>query len=581
MQTGFSMLEAGGVARKSLVESILLKNVIDASVCAICFYLVGYGFAFGDGGYAPGFAGASGFALNQQPKFQQWVFQWAFASVSTTIVSGAMAERTRVRAYIYYSIIMSAFTYPVAAHWVWSNDGWMSSHKDDESQILLANGLIDWAGSGVVHLVGGTAGAVGAFIVKPRMGRYEDLYERRGMFKPQSIGWMSLGTMILWFCWYGFNCGSTLKVSGQDSVIGLIAMCTTLSASMSGITSLMLTKFVDKTWSVVALLNGILCGLVSITAGCSVVAPWGALVIGFIAGGIYFLGVKLITKIHLDDVLETVVVHGMGGLWGLIAVGLFATKENVMNAYGRDKYAGLFTGGGGEQLAMQLIGVVVLFVWSFVCSGSLFLVLNYFKQLRISERYEKSILEEDVTRRLQRVLSMKMAHNWQSSTDSLYVQNIDDNDVEASRSIVQNNNGNGADVPRNDFSVTVETTTNSSTPRIPIRNYENGRSVETTAFGSKKAIDSGSSTYNNNYHHHNNNNNNNNSCNQSIQMTTYIGSEDDNDTSDSSSDVESNSYTPPEVDTVRKKKRSTTKPPPGRAHKKRKKNNNNNNLKEV
>eukprot|EP01125_Pyxidicula_operculata_P019811 TRINITY_DN720_c3_g1_i1.p1 TRINITY_DN720_c3_g1~~TRINITY_DN720_c3_g1_i1.p1 ORF type:complete len:231 (-),score=80.22 TRINITY_DN720_c3_g1_i1:275-967(-) len=230
---------------------------------------------------------------------------------------------------------------------------------------------------------------------------------------------------------------------------------------------------------------------------------------------------------------------------------------------------------------MQLIGVVVLFVWSFVCSGSLFLVLNYFKQLRISERYEKSILEEDVTRRLQRVLSMKMAHNWQSSTDSLYVQNIDDNDVEASRSIVQNNNGNGADVPRNDFSVTVETTTNSSTPRIPIRNYENGRSVETTAFGSKKAIDSGSSTYNNNYHHHNNNNNNNNSCNQSIQMTTYIGSEDDNDTSDSSSDVESNSYTPPEVDTVRKKKRSTTKPPPGRAHKKRKKNNNNNNLKEV
>jgi Amt family ammonium transporter len=375
MQTGFMMLETGGVARKILYESIILKNMISCSISAIVFYLLGYGLAFGNGGTAIAFSGANYFALTNNPPLHNFFWQWAFLSASTTIPSGAMAERTRLRSHCYWVLLARFIVYPLCAHWIWSVNGWLSPWRNPP---LFGNGVLDFAGSGVIHLLGGTAGVVGAVIAGPRVGRYEDKYERKLVFLPQNIGEMSLGTFILWFSWYGFNCGSTITLSAGRSVLaGKVAVNTTISASMGGIIALLLIKFRTKKWSLSTFLNGVLSGLVAITAGCAYVETWASLIIGFFAGCIYYWANIVEAYFRIDDVIEVGPVHMANGFWGLIAVGLFCTQENIEILYRRDtSQSGLFVGGGAMQLGIQLLASIIIIIWSFFLVVYTFLAIN-------------------------------------------------------------------------------------------------------------------------------------------------------------------------------------------------------------
>eukprot|EP01124_Arcella_intermedia_P008288 TRINITY_DN15201_c0_g1_i1.p1 TRINITY_DN15201_c0_g1~~TRINITY_DN15201_c0_g1_i1.p1 ORF type:complete len:581 (-),score=114.67 TRINITY_DN15201_c0_g1_i1:111-1853(-) len=423
MQTGFMMLETGGVSRKVLYESIILKNMVNSSIAAVIFYLVGYGFAFGTGGASPRFIGASYFALSGDPQMHNFFWQWTFLSTCATIPSGAMAERTRLRSHCYWVVLCSFLVYPLCAHWVWSPTGWLSASLP-ESQILMANGVFDFAGSGVVHLVGGAAGFVGAIIAGKRVGRFEDIFERKKVFLPQNIGEMSLGTFILWFSWYGFNCGSTVYLNNGRSVIASrVAVTTTIAASISGIVALLIFKVRHKSWSLPTFLNGVLAGLVSITGGCAYVDPWAALIIGFISGNLYYWFAILERHLEIDDVIEVGPVHLVSGIWGLIAIGLFATQENIFILHGRNQHYGLFLGGGGMQLAIQLIAVVVILSWSLFWSIILFVLLRAGNQLRIDAAWERKALDEDLVEIDVKATLQLMAHNY--DIDHTYVRNID------------------------------------------------------------------------------------------------------------------------------------------------------------
>lgn len=370
MQAGFAMVETGFTRAKNAVN-IIMKNLMDMSMGAIAYWAVGFAIMFGVS--STGWFGTSGFFLSDYSSggdpwvLAFWMFQVVFAATAATIVSGAMAERTRFAAYLAYSMVISALIYPVFGSWAWGSlykgEGW-----------LEGLGFIDFAGSTVVHSVGGWAALAGAIVIGPRIGKYVD-----GKVKAipgHNITLGALGVFILWFGWYGFNVGSTTAATKD---IAIIAVNTTLAAA-SGAIGAMFTSWIKfRKPEGTMTLNGALAGLVGITAGCANVLPGSAVLIGLIAGVVVVLSVLFIDRVlKVDDPVGAISVHGVCGAWGTLAAGLF-NAEGVT----------------AQILGVQLLGIAAAFLWVFPTSFLLFKVIKATVGLRVSADEELDGLDVD------------------------------------------------------------------------------------------------------------------------------------------------------------------------------------------
>ncbi len=348
MQCGFTMVESGFTRSKN-AGNIIMKNMMDFCLGVIAFLLIGFNLMLGES-----VNGFFGWGLNPFGDFASidwsaFVFNVVFCATAATIVSGAVAERTKFSTYCIYSVIISAIIYPIQAHWVWNAEGW-----------LVQMGFIDFAGSAAIHTVGGIAGLIGAMVLGPRIGKYDE----HGKSQPilgHSITLGALGVFILWFGWYGFNGAAATSIEQ----LGQIFVTTSIAPATATITAMMYTWIRNKKPDVSMSLNGSLAGLVAITAGCSNVDVIGSLVIGAVAGILVVASVYVIeNKLKIDDPVGAVAVHGVNGIWGTIAVGLF------------DYNNGLFYGGGVDQLLVQLIGIGAIALWTIVTVTIMFVVLH-------------------------------------------------------------------------------------------------------------------------------------------------------------------------------------------------------------
>ncbi|KOS67134.1 ammonium transporter [Lysinibacillus contaminans] len=360
MHAGFAMVEAGFTRSKNAVN-IIMKNFITISLGGIVYFLCGYAIMFGD--TAGGFIGTSGFALNGVDDIGFFIFQAMFAATGATILSGAVAERTNIMAYTGVVVLMTLLVYPVVGHWIWSGSGWLTDL-----------GFVDFAGSTVVHLTGAVAAFVAAAMIGPRLGKYGD--GKVNVIKGHSIPLGALGVFILWLGWFGFNGASTLAAD-PATVPGVIAN-TFFAAAAGVVATVFYTKFryghIDGSLT----LNGALAGLVGITAGAANVSIIGALCIGLIAAPLLVEGVRFIEwKLKVDDPVGAIAVHGICGIWGTLAVGLFDIGGQ-----------GLFYGGGITLLGVQAIGILATIAWvSVTVTGGLFLI-KLLVPLRVSKEEE-------------------------------------------------------------------------------------------------------------------------------------------------------------------------------------------------
>jgi Amt family ammonium transporter len=402
MQAGFAMLSGGSIRSKN-VKNILLKNILDACMGCICFYVVGYGIAYGGDNSFIG-SGADNWLLNglidtgaTHEHGYDWAgffFQYAFAAAAATIVSGAVAERCQLGAYLIYTSIITSFIYPVVVHWVWDGAGFLSAFS---SSPILGVGMIDFAGSGVVHMTGGWAAMMGAFVLGPRLGRWDSPKDFEGHSSPLQV----IGTFLLWFGWYGFNSGSTLFIHGYARDAARAAVTTTISAASAGIAGLFFKKMLPDKLGGTGIFdlghtcNSILGGLVSITAGCSVVTPYAAIIMGVIGALCYHGGSCLMRKLKIDDPLDAFAVHGACGFWGVVSVGLFATCDYAYSSAGPAD-CGLFYGGKGTLFVTQIIGVFIEIAWVTSTSALMFFILKAAKLLRVPPEME--IVGADVSK---------------------------------------------------------------------------------------------------------------------------------------------------------------------------------------
>eukprot|EP00899_Mesostigma_viride_P010849 jgi/Mesvir1/19766/Mv13066-RA.1 len=394
MQGGFAMLSIGAVRAKN-VKNILLYVLLDATFGALGWYVFGYAFAYGDdmrhdedGNWindGNGFIGSRYFGLRGLPmeRFYLFFWQFTFAATASTIVSGSIIERTQIKAYICYSSFLTAFLYPVVAHWVWSGSGWLSCFKTTTGGLLIDSGMIDYAGCGVVHMVGGISGIVGAKMVGPRVGRF-DVNGKPMEIPGHSIPFAALGVFMLWFGWYGFNSGSTGSIVGMSDVAAKVAVNTTLAGAAGGVIALFHAVWKDKVWDLSGAMNGALCGLVSITAACATVEPWAALILGGIGAILFYYFDKVLLRWQVDDPLQAGAMHGGCGFWGLIGTGILSNKENIVKAFPASpmKYEGLFYGDGG-LFACQVIGAFAILAWILVNITPCFYILKRLGWLRV------------------------------------------------------------------------------------------------------------------------------------------------------------------------------------------------------
>lgn len=368
MQAGFSLCEAG-LTRAKNTGNILMKNLMDFCIGTPVYWLVGFGMMFGGsgaliGGFDPFIMGTYDFG--SIPKWCYVIFQTVFCATAATIVSGSMAERTKFSSYCIYSALISLIVYPISGHWIWGG-GW-----------LAQMGFHDFAGSCAVHMVGGIAACIGAATLGPRIGKYD----KEG--KPKAIPGhnltaVALGVFILWFCWFGFNGCSTVSMSSDEAVLSasLIFMNTNLAAAVSTCVVLVITWIRYKKPDVSMCLNGSLAGLVAITAGCDVVDPFGAFFIGLAAGVIVVASVEFFDKVvKIDDPVGAISVHGACGMFGTLAVGLFATD------------GGLFYGGGVHLIGIQIIGVLAVAAWVAVMMTVIFQMIQATVGLRVEADIE-------------------------------------------------------------------------------------------------------------------------------------------------------------------------------------------------
>ncbi len=368
MQAGFAMCETG-LTRAKNAGNILMKNMMDFCIGTPAFWLFGFGIMFGGSGLI--FGSLDPFILGSYnfgtlPKWCYVIFQTVFCATSATIVSGSMAERTKFSAYCLYSFMISLIVYPLSGHWIWGG-GW-----------LAQLGFHDFAGSCAVHMVGGITACIGASILGPRIGKYDKKGKPRAILGHNMTA-CALGVFILWFCWFGFNGGSTIAMSTDADMLSasLVFMNTNLAAAVSTVTVLIFTWIRYKKPDVSMTFNGALAGLVAITAGCDQVDPFGAFFIGLLAGILVVLSVEFFDKkAKIDDPVGAISVHGACGALGTICVGLFATK------------GGLFYGGGVHMLAIQALGVLAVAVWVTLAMTIIFKVIDKTIGLRVSQEVE-------------------------------------------------------------------------------------------------------------------------------------------------------------------------------------------------
>lgn len=406
MQTGFAMLCAGSVRQKN-VKNIMLKNLLDACIGAVAFYLVGFGFAYGGDGQ-PGkrtFLGNSYFGLKDYDSFAFFFFQFAFAATAATIVAGTVAERCKMSAYVCYSMFLTGFVYPVIVHAIWSPNGFLSAFLvgDDKFKDV---GTVDFAGSGVVHMTGGATALIAAIILGPRKGRFHDNdgnpLEEPHYFPAHSTALQVLGTFILWVGWYGFNPGSALIIDNENSAstASLAAVTTTMGAATGAITAIVADSLVEScktgetTYDVTMCMNGLLGGLVAVTAGCAVIEPWAAILIGGTGGLIYMGASKLLVRLRIDDAVDAIPVHLANGMWGILAVGLFANGERMATAGYNAEHEGLFyewasDDPDGNLMVAQISGMCFIFGWVAVIMTPFFFMLNVAGLFRVDELEEK------------------------------------------------------------------------------------------------------------------------------------------------------------------------------------------------
>jgi Amt family ammonium transporter len=372
MQAGFALLEAGA-SRSHNVGSVFMKNLMDLLMCGLAYWAFGYALMYGGDGPL---IGTQGFFLSGDygttDHALSWFFQMVFAATAATIVSGAMAERTRLDSYMAYSFLISAIVYPIYGHWVWGG-GW-----------LAELGAWDFAGSGVVHAVGGVAAFVGAKMVGPRKGKYDESGRPRTI-PGHNMPYLVLGTIVLFFGWFGFNPGSTL--SGNDPQIAVIAVNTFLAGVTGGVVAYYIQLVRTGKADIAVTCSGIIAGLVGITAPCAFVDYWAAVVIGGLAGALVIWGAGFIEKtLKVDDPVWAIACHGVCGIWGLIALGIFANGKYVEDVSG-------LINGQTELIVAQLISVVAVVAWAGITSAIIFGFIRATIGLRVSEADEEAGLD--------------------------------------------------------------------------------------------------------------------------------------------------------------------------------------------
>lgn len=368
MEGGFALLEAGLVQSKNTV-SIVMKVMADVTVGSLVFALAGFGLMYGAS--RNGWFGFSGILFHGHPLLVShlptpvlWFFEMAFAVAAVSIVSGAVSERMRFSAYLVY-VVVGVLAYSISAHWVWNPDGWL--HR---------MGMIDFAGSSVVHAFGGFSALAAALIVGPRIGRFTD---KPTIFRPSNLPLAFVGTFILWFGWFGFNAGSTL--SAFSPLIGTIAVNTMLSAAIGGLVAMAVTRWTAGTYDPTMVINGALSGLVAITAGCASVDVSGALAIGALAGILVVVGTTVLSRLRVDDPVGAAPVHALNGMFGTIAVGIFALR------------GGLLYGGGAHLLGVQALGTITISAWGFGITALALGVMRWLGVLRVSATEEHDGLD--------------------------------------------------------------------------------------------------------------------------------------------------------------------------------------------
>ncbi|MDR0219893.1 MAG: ammonium transporter, partial [Lachnospiraceae bacterium] len=372
MNCGFAMLEAGFTRAKN-AANIIMKNLMDFGLGTISFMLIGYTI-LGSENYVAGLFGIPNLGIITDYgnfDYSDFIFNLVFCATAATIVSGAMAERTKFSAYCIYSIVITALIYPVEAGWVWNGQGW-----------LAQLGYIDFAGSSAIHMVGGISGLMGAAFLGPRIGKYitdpETGKKKARAIPGHSLTLGALGCFILWFGWYGFN-GAAAESIGD---LGSIFVTTTIAAAVGAVSTMIFTWVKNGSPDVSMSLNGALAGLVGITAGCNSVDALGAFIIGAVAGVLVVLAVEIIDmKICVDDPVGAVAVHGVNGIWGTLAVGLFSIGKN-------EDATGLFYGGGAGLLGVQALGVVTIAAWTFATITLTFYCIKKVNGLRASAEDE-------------------------------------------------------------------------------------------------------------------------------------------------------------------------------------------------
>lgn len=385
MQCGFAMVETGFTRAKN-AGNIIMKNLMDFCIGTVMFILLGFGLMMSED-YVAGIIGLPNMGIFSDYgnfDYSNFVFQLVFCATAATIVSGAMAERTKFSAYCIYSAVISAVVYPIEAGWVWNAEGWLAKLH-----------FVDFAGSTVIHMVGGTAALVGAIIVGPRIGKYSKTKDGRvksNAIPGHSLTLGALGCFILWFGWYGFNGAATTTPDSLASVF----LTTTLAPALATVSCMIFTWIKDGKPDVGMCLNASLAGLVAITAGCASVDALGAIIIGIVAGILVDVVVEFLDKkLHVDDPVGAVGVHMANGIWGTLAVGLFATGKGEGAFVDGSYYAGLFYGGGFKLFGIQALGMITIVVYAAIMMTIVFQVIKHTIGLRASA--EDEILGMDIS----------------------------------------------------------------------------------------------------------------------------------------------------------------------------------------
>jgi len=396
MQVGFTMLEAGFCRSRETVN-VLMECIVDTCLCGLLFFAFGFAFMFSHGN---GFIGYHWFLLQDVPATYEttgvaflafWLFQFAFADTCSTITSGAMIGRTGFVGDLLYSVAVSGFIYPIIGHWAWGPDGFLAFMGSSGHFFpSLGMGFHDFAGSTVVHTIGGFVALAGSIVLGPRLGR---TFKRDGgkPMLPHDLTIAASGGLLLWFGWYGFNPGSTLSAMDFEG-IGRVATNTTLAACAAGLTAMIYAYLMSKKWDVGFTVNGFLAGLVAITCPCYWVSPSGAIMLGGVAGVVVVAGVELLEWLRIDDPIGAVPVHGICGIWGTVSLGLFACgKYGATGPISPDNSApltGLFYGGGTQVLLAQALGSLIITSTTFGVALAVMYLVNATGTLRVSREGE-------------------------------------------------------------------------------------------------------------------------------------------------------------------------------------------------